>query len=71
LLFAELPIPLIPATHSEGSRPAIPIESGHLFRSKAATCSDAIWPPCRSEATLVFDMLLIRQFSSSFLSLSH
>jgi hypothetical protein len=53
-----LPIPLIPATHSEGSRPAIPIEGGHLFRSNP--------PPSRSEATLVFDILLIRQFPSSF-----
>jgi hypothetical protein len=28
--------------------------------------SDPFWPPCRSEATLVFDILLIRQFPSSF-----
>ena len=33
-------IPLIPATHSEGFRPAVPIEGGHLFRSIPATLSE-------------------------------
>jgi hypothetical protein len=37
---ASVPIPLIPATHSEGSRPAVPIESGHLFRFIPATLSE-------------------------------
>jgi hypothetical protein len=47
-----LPIPLIPVTHSDASR--------QPFRMKAATCSDSIRPPlCRSEATLVFDILPI------------
>jgi len=36
----KVPIPLIPATRSEGSRPAVPIESGHLFRFIAATPSE-------------------------------
>ena len=35
-----LPIPLIPATHSEGFRPAVPIEGGHLFRFILATLSE-------------------------------
>ena len=35
-----VPIPLIPATHSEGFRPAVPIEGGHLFRSIPATLSE-------------------------------
>jgi len=35
-----LPIPLIPATHSEGSRPAVPNESGHQFRWNPATLSE-------------------------------
>ena len=30
-------------------------EIGHAFRSKSATCSGANRPPCRSEATLVFN----------------
>ena len=30
-------IPLIPATHSGGFRPGIPIHPGHLFRSMPAT----------------------------------
>jgi hypothetical protein len=33
-------IPLIPATHSEGFRPAVPTEGGHLFRPIAATLSE-------------------------------
>ena len=41
-----LPIPLIPATQSGGSRPPVPLEAGHLIRGKAAGY--------RSEATLVF-----------------
>jgi hypothetical protein len=41
-------------------------DSGRPFRLKAATYSDSFRPPCRSEATLVFDILLIRQFPSSF-----
>ncbi len=56
--YSWLPIPLIPATQSEGFRPAVPIEGGHLFRSIPATP--------RSEATLVFDISLIRHFTSSF-----
>jgi hypothetical protein len=28
-----MPIPMIPASHSEGIRPAVPIESGHPIRS--------------------------------------
>jgi DNA-binding XRE family transcriptional regulator len=35
-----MPIPLIPATQSEGFRPAVPIEGGHLFRSNPATLSE-------------------------------
>ena len=35
-----VPIPLIPATQSEGFRPAVPIEDGHLFRSIPATLSE-------------------------------
>jgi hypothetical protein len=31
---------LIPASHSEGIRPAVPIESGHLFRSIPAAFSE-------------------------------
>ena len=41
----ELRIPTIPPTHSEGSRPVIPKDSGHLFQSKAATHSERIGPP--------------------------
>jgi hypothetical protein len=41
-----LPIPVIPATDSGGSRPPVPLEAGQLIRSKAASY--------RSEATLVF-----------------
>jgi hypothetical protein len=40
LIEHKMPIPLIPATHSEGSRPAVPIESGHLFRFIPATLSE-------------------------------
>jgi hypothetical protein len=36
----KVPIPLIPATQSEGFRPAVPIEGGHLFRSIPATLSE-------------------------------
>lgn len=43
-----MPIPLIPATHSEGSRPAVPNESGHPFRSIPATPSE------RSDAGVSF-----------------
>jgi len=35
-----VPIPLIPATQSDGFRPAVPIEGGHLFRSIPATLSE-------------------------------
>jgi hypothetical protein len=35
-----VPIPLIPATHSEGIWPAIPIEGGQRFRSIVATWSE-------------------------------
>jgi len=41
-----VPIPVISATDSGGSRPPVPLEAGHLIRSKAAGN--------RSEATLVF-----------------
>jgi hypothetical protein len=36
----HVPIPVIPATQSEGFRPAVPIEGGHLFRSIPATLSE-------------------------------
>jgi hypothetical protein len=41
-----MPIPVISATDSGGSRPPVPAEAGHLIRSKAAGY--------RSEATLIF-----------------
>jgi hypothetical protein len=40
----RVPVPVIPATRSGASRPPIPVDSGHPFRSKPATP--------RSEATL-------------------
>jgi len=36
----SMAIPMNPATRSEGIRPAIPIEGGHLIRFIAATLSE-------------------------------
>jgi len=55
-----VPIPLIPDARSDLFRTVIPIEGGQLFRFIPDTLSE------RSDATLVFDILLIRQFPSSF-----
>lgn len=54
-----MPIPMISAGHSEGIRPAVPIEGGHLFRSIPAAPSE------RSDAGS-FDILPMHQPASSF-----
>jgi len=54
-----MPIPMIPAGHSEGIRPAVPIEGSHMFRSIPATPSE------RSDAGS-FDILLKNQPPSRF-----
>jgi len=40
----KLPIPVISATDSGGSRPPVPGEAGHLFRRKSATNSGRFRP---------------------------
>ena len=52
-----MPIPVISAVQSGGSRPPVPLEVGHLNRSKAAGY--------RSEATLVFHKSQIICFESN------
>jgi hypothetical protein len=50
----KLPIPVISAGQTGGSRPPVPAEAGHPNRSKAATD--------RSEATLVLTISQIFKF---------
>jgi hypothetical protein len=56
-ILAKMLIPAISAIQSGGSRPPVPIEVGHLNRSKVARY--------RSEATLVFDKSQIICFESN------
>ena len=58
-----LPIPVIPAGDSGGSRPPVPTEVGHPNRSKAATY--------RSEATLAFNKSQIMCFESNQIFFAH
>jgi hypothetical protein len=55
-----MPIPVISATDSGGSRPPVPTEAGHPNRMKAAGY--------RSEATLVFVKSQIICFESNWFS---